>query len=36
VRHVADQLGFCDQFLFPRRFTQTMGSAPREFQQRFR
>jgi AraC-like DNA-binding protein len=36
VRHVADQLGFCDQFQFSRRFKQTMGIAPREFQQRFR
>ena len=32
VQEVAEQLGFCDQFQFSRRFKQVMGIPPREYQ----
>lgn len=33
IKEISDRLGFCDQFYFSRKFTQTHGMSPRKFRQ---
>ena len=33
IKEISDSLGFCDQFYFSRKFTQTHGMSPRKFRQ---
>ena len=33
IKEISDILGFCDQFYFSRKFTQTHGISPRKFRQ---
>ncbi len=33
IKEISDRLGFCDQFYFSRKFTQTHGMSPRRFRQ---
>jgi AraC-like DNA-binding protein len=34
-KRIAEELGFCDEFYFSRRFKQATGHSPREFRQHF-
>jgi AraC-like DNA-binding protein len=33
IKEISDRLGFCDQFYFSRKFTQSHGMSPRKFRQ---
>lgn len=33
IKEISDELGFCDQFYFSRKFTATHGMSPRKFRQ---
>jgi len=33
IKEISDRLGFCDQFYFSRKFTETHGMSPRRFRQ---
>ncbi|MBO5938542.1 MAG: helix-turn-helix transcriptional regulator [Clostridia bacterium] len=33
IKEISDRLGFCDQFYFSRKFTQSHGMSPRRFRQ---
>lgn len=34
LRHIADELGFCDEYHFSRQFSKTMGWSPSEYRAR--